>query len=65
MLELDPEVEAGAIALAFVEKPCNIPATREAWWNTFSPMRRDVYLYRASIVLEAVDELRSAPDANA
>lgn len=55
----DPEVKAGALALAYSQKPINIKGTREEWWSALSQMARDLHLYRASVVLEAVDQLRS------
>lgn len=59
----DPEVEAGAIALAYIAMPCALHASRAEWWQALSDRDRDLYRYRASIVLEAVDELRNFPHA--
>lgn len=52
----DPEVEAGAIALAYIEKPSNIKATPLEWWKAIPEIKRTLFLFRTSVVLKAVDK---------
>lgn len=69
MSMFDPEVEAGAIAVAWAARPARLfereieGGARLSWWQLLSDRDRDLYRYRASIVLEAVDELRSNANA--
>jgi hypothetical protein len=55
---MDLEVEAGAVALAYVQKPCTLKATALEYWSVLSEIARDTYRYQACVVLEAVDELK-------
>lgn len=72
-MKLDPEAEAGAIALCWAARIVALfprldqqtEADKIAWWNAQKPEARDLYRYRASVVLEAVDELRSIEHAAA
>lgn len=62
----DPEVEAGAIALCWLQRPTSLfPKLSEQtlqhrldWWHARSERDQELYRYRASVVLEAVDEAR-------
>lgn len=62
----DPEVEAGAMALAWSQRPGALfpklsdqtAQNQRDWWNARSDSDRDLYRYQASVVLEAVDALK-------
>lgn len=62
---LDPETEAGAMALAWIARPCNLAGGRKEWWEAIGERPREQYRYRASIVIEAVDELKGVQYAAA
>jgi len=67
----DPEVEAGAIALAWLHRPAAMLSKlseqtaehKRQWWKAQTDIGRDSWRLQASTVLEAVDELRELAHA--